>query len=122
MSESKKRMGGMSLSSFGKATPIESVNDPTNSKPLNEKKPAKKAKPKKMATLNIQVGRDQQRWLQDTALAIRDNNTEPVAGPDRVYPVHLIQAAIDLLKNSDIDWAEVRDVSSLKDVIKGLDH
>ncbi len=114
----KKRMGAMSLSSFGKSAP---VSTDASSTPLPE--PKKKAKAKKTptakdgktATLNIQVTRAQQRWLQNTAQDIRDNNDEPVPGPQRVYPVHIIQAAIDLLRSQDIKWDEIQDVNGLRD-------
>lgn len=131
----KKRMGAMSLSSFGKTTPAKvaksstSVTEPTEviesskAEPVKAE-PAKKAKTKKKsqaksktATLNIQVTRAQQRWLQNTAQDIRDNNDAPVPGPKRVYPVHLIQAAIDLLRTQDIEWDAITDVEGLKDAL-----
>ena len=122
----KKRMGGMSLSSFGKnasvskEAPSESL---PKSEPLSKSKQKAKAKKKptakdeKTATLNIQVTRAQQRWLQNTAQDIRDNNDEPVPGPQRVYPVHLIQAAIDLLEIQDIKWDEIHDIKGLRDTL-----
>ena len=128
----KKRMGAMSLSSFGKTTPTKAVNASTSTTETVESKkaepvnntPAKKAKAKKKtqakgktATLNIQVTRAQQRWLQNTAQDIRDNNDSPVPGPQRVYPVHLIQAAIDLLRTQDIEWDTIADVEGLKDAL-----
>lgn len=128
----KKRMGAMSLSSFGKTTPTKPVNnstlvtEPTESSKSESVKdvPNKQAKTKKKsqaksrtATLNIQVTRAQQRWLQNTAQDIRDNNDAPVPGPQRVYPVHLIQAAIDLLRTQDIEWDTITDVEGLKDAL-----
>ncbi|MGB3791005.1 MAG: hypothetical protein WA949_23570 [Phormidesmis sp.] len=117
----KKRMGSMSLSSFGKNASVSEEAPPTSTLP----EPARKTKAKrkkaeqdrKTATLNIQVTRAQQRWLQNTAQDIRDNNDEPVPGPQRVYPVHLIQAAIDLLKIQDVKWDEIRDVDGLRDAL-----
>lgn len=119
----KKRMGAMSLSSFGKTTPTKKVDTPVSSTEPAEL--SKKAKTKrksygkngKTATLNIQVTRAQQRWLQNTAQDIRDNNDAPVPGPQRVYPVHLIQAAIDLLRTQDIEWDTIKDVEGLKDAL-----
>ena len=117
----KKRMGAMSLSSFGKSAPASKEVPPTppQSEPVAKVKAKAKKKPaekdRKTATLNIQVTRTQQRWLQNTAQDIRDNNDEPVPGPQRVYPVHLIQAAIDLLRSQDIKWDEVHDVTELRD-------
>lgn len=119
----KKRMGAMSLSSFGKTSsagkeetstpPVESTQKP---EPAQKAKAGKKSTAK-TATLNIQVTRAQQRWLQNTAQDIRDNNDSPVPGPQRVYPVHLIQAAIDLLRTQDIEWDEIKDVEGLKDAL-----
>lgn len=125
----KKRMGGMSLSSFGqtatpKAEPAATPKAKQETEPKAKKTKTTKAAPKakrktkakeKTATLNIQVTRSQQRWLQDTAQDIRDNNAEPVPGPERVYPVHLIQAAIDLLKTQDVSWDEITDIEGLRD-------
>ena len=117
----KKRMGAMSLSSFGKSAPANQEAPPIS--PPSETAARVKAKAKrksadkdeKTAMLNIQVTRTQQRWLQNTAQDIRDNNDEPVPGPQRVYPVHLIQAAIDLLRSQDVKWDEISDVTGLRD-------
>ena len=120
----QKRMKGLTLSSF-KTT---STSEPTPATPPKETptvepaqtpaKPKAKRKPKKksekVATLNIQVTRSQQRWLQDTAQDIRDNNEAPVPGPERVYPVHLIQVAIDLLKKQEVDWEDITDIEGLR--------
>lgn len=117
----KKRMGAMSLSSFGKSAPVseEVLSTAPSPEPIAEAKAKTKKKSAlkdgKTATLNIQVTRTQQRWLQNTAQDIRDNNDEPVPGPQRVYPVHLIQAAIDLLRSQDIKWDEIQDVTGLRD-------
>ena len=116
----KKRMGAMSLSSFGKNA---SASEEVPSEPLPKSKQKAKARKKpiakdeKTATLNIQVTRAQQRWLQDTAQAIRDNNDEPVPGPQRVYPVHLIQAAIDLLESQDVKWDEIQNSEGLRNTL-----
>ncbi len=119
----KKRMGSMSLSSFGKTSSAgkEKIStppvEPTQKiEPIEKAKPAKKSTAK-TATLNIQVTRSQQRWLQNTAQDIRDNNDGPVPGPQRVYPVHLIQAAIDLLRTQDIEWDKIKDVEGIKDAL-----
>lgn len=114
----KKRMGAMSLSSFGKsAANQEAPSTPPSESKKETKANRKKPKPKdqKTATLNIQVTRAQQRWLQNTAQDIRDNNEQPVPGPQRVYPVHLIQAAVDLLRSQDIKWDEIQDVEGLRE-------
>ena len=117
----KKRMGAMSLSSFGKSAPANQEAPPISppSETAARVKTKAKGKPadkdEKTAMLNIQVTRTQQRWLQNTAQDIRDNNDEPVPGPQRVYPVHLIQAAIDLLRSQDVKWDEISDVTGLRD-------
>lgn len=117
----KKRMGGMSLSSFAKtpADTVEPTVTPTD-KPkasVTEKAKAKRKtiKQEPYANLNIQITRSQQRWLQDTAQQVRDNNAEPVPAKERVYPVHLIQLAIDLLKAQSINWDEVKTTEELRD-------
>lgn len=130
----KKRMGGMSLSSFAK-TPAdtsepamgedrsESIAKPLDNSeeaPTSEKVKAK-SKTKKQesyATLNIQIARQRQRWLQDTAQQVRDNSTEPVPPIERVYPCHLIEIAIDLLKSQDINWDEIKTAEGLRDRLK----
>jgi len=78
-------------------------------------KAAKKRKPKDSeVTVNIKILKSQQRWLRDTAQDIRDNNDEPVASKDRVFPQHLIQVAIAHLQNADIDWASIKTAEDLK--------
>lgn len=122
----KKRMGGMSLSSFGGVKPPQieesadrdevSSNQPTEEDaPKPEPKPKAKRKRKEtLTTVNIKIGRKQQRWLQDVAQQVRDNNDEPVPPNERVYPQHLIGAAIDLLAAQDIDWESVKNIDDLK--------
>jgi hypothetical protein len=109
-----KRMGGMSkLSDFGrsqdsfiveKSEPIKTVNQSSTT-----------AEPEKSVSLNIKVPSSQQKWLADTAQQVRGNNDSAVAAADRVFPQHLIQVAIDLLKAQGIDWAEVKNVAELRD-------
>ena len=112
-----KRMGGMGkLSDFGRTAPAEPV-PPTP--PIEPKKRVKKSVPKqeRLVTVNIKVNESQQEWLADTAKQVRRNNDEPVAAIDRVYPQHLIGIAIDLLKESDIDWGKVQNIQDLKKVL-----
>ena len=112
-----KRMGGMGkLSDFGRTAPAEPV-PPTP--PIETKKRVKKSVPKqeRLVTVNIKVNESQQEWLADTAKQERRNNDEPVAAMDRVYPQHLIGIAIDLLKESDIDWGKVQNIQDLKKVL-----
>jgi hypothetical protein len=104
-----KRMGGMSkLSDFGRS------QDPVA---VEESKPIKtaEAEPEKSVSVNIKVPSSQQKWLADTAQQVRGNNDLAVAAADRVFPQHLIQVAIDLLKAQGIDWTEVKNVAELRD-------
>lgn len=116
-----KRMGGMGkLSDFGRTVPA-ATPEPTltSSQPTEPQKRAKKSDPKqeRLVTVNIKVNESQQEWLADTAKQVRRNNTEPVAAIDRVYPQHLIGIAIDLLKESDIDWGKVQNIQDLRKVL-----
>ena len=68
-----------------------------------------------LVTVNIKIRKDQKAWLTDTASTVRNNNSEPVAPSERVYPQHLIGVAIDLLQNIDVDWNEVKNVEELRE-------
>jgi hypothetical protein len=115
-----KRMGGMGkLSDFGRTAPAATPEQPPTT-PVERKKRVKKSAPKKeerVVTVNIKVNESQQEWLADTAKQVRRNNTEPVAALNRVYPQHLIGIAIDLLKESDIDWGTVQNIEDLRKVL-----
>ena len=115
-----KRMGGMGkLSDFGRTAPVEAPETAPPTPPTEPKKRVKKSAPKqeRLVTVNIKVNESQQEWLADTAKQVRRNNNEPVAAIDRVYPQHLIGIAIDLLKESDIDWGKVQNIQDLKKVL-----
>ena len=115
-----KRMGGMGkLSDFGRTAPAEPVPPTLPTPPIETKKRVKKSVPKqeRLVTVNIKVNESQQEWLADTAKQVRRNNDQPVAAIDRVYPQHLIGIAIDLLKESDIDWGKVQNIQDLKKVL-----
>lgn len=115
-----KRMGGLGkLSDFGQPTAKIQQQEPRQEEvqPKPAPKPDKrlqKPQEEKLVTVNIKIPRTHQDWLADTARLVRDNNDEPVPPADRVYPQHLIQVAIELLKTSDIDWDQVRNVEELK--------
>ncbi|MCT7975226.1 hypothetical protein [Laspinema olomoucense] len=134
---SSKKMGGLGkLSQFSgirqdsqpaESEPVEvvepvepeAVEPKTLSAPNAQSSSKDKAKRKTCAketqvTLNINVSRRQKDWLSDTAQTIRDNNEDPVAPADRVYPQHLIQVAIDLLQSSEVDWSKIRNVEELR--------
>ena len=132
------RMKGMKLGSFSgiKKTQTEATKQPESkpevtteteaktieAKPVksnkSEAKVVKKTKTKQkkeqVVTVNIKIKKSQKEWLADTASQVRDNNTEPVPPPERVYPQHLIGVAIDLLQYMDVDWNEVKNVEELR--------
>lgn len=120
------RMGGMGkLSDFGKTSkpPQEPQPEPTEST-QRVREPELLASPKagqqqpaatsKLVTINIKITRAQQSWLSETARTVRDNNDTPVAPSERVFPQHLIGVAIDLLRDTDIDWSQVRNIEDLR--------
>ena len=111
----RKRMGGMKLGQFGgvQASPPAPQPEPGQEPEAGPKAKRKRKEPD--STLNIKVSRKQQRWLQETAQQVRDNNAEAVPPDQRVYPQHLIQVAIDLLQAQDIDWDAVRNANELRD-------
>lgn len=103
--------------------PVESEPRETLPAPKKETSSQDKAKRKtrvkeKQVTVNIKILGQQKDWLSETAQIIRDNNEDPVAPADRVYPQHLIQVAIDLLKSSDVDWSKIRNVEELRGHLK----
>jgi hypothetical protein len=113
-----KRMGGMSkLSDFGRSQDL--VVEMQESIPIKIVKKSSaetiKTETEKSVSVNIKVPSSQQKWLADTAQQVRGNNDLAVAAADRVFPQHLIQVAIDLLKAQGIDWAEVKNVADLRD-------
>jgi hypothetical protein len=109
-----KRMGGMSkLSDFGRSQDLVTVEELEQVKTVNPS--VINIELEKLVSVNIKVPSSQQKWLADTAQQVRSNNDAAVAAADRVFPQHLIQVAIDLLKAQGIDWAEVKNVAELRD-------
>ena len=117
-----KRMAGMKLGDFSKSPdpkpPIEIEPPLTESKvqptpPLVKK--TVNAGQEKLITVNIKIKASQHEWLNETARLIRDNNTEPVPAGDRVYPQHLIGVAIELLRSSNVNLSQVRNMEDLKE-------
>jgi hypothetical protein len=106
------------LSTYGTPAPVEPAAEPKAAAvvtPQNKVKPRQhKPQREKLTTVNIKIRQDQRDWMDQTARLVRDNNTEPVPANDRTYPQHLIQVAIDLLKSSDVDWEQVRNVNDIK--------
>lgn len=74
-----------------------------------------KKKQEQPVTVNIKIRKNQKAWLTDTAIKVRENNSEPVAPAERVYPQHLIGVAIDLLQAADVDWDEMRNIEELRE-------
>jgi hypothetical protein len=110
---SSKRMGGLGkLSDFSQT---ESPS-PVLAKGI-VKQTTKKAKADKLVHINIKVLESQQEWLADTAKEVRASNDEPVPAKERVYPQHLIGVAIDLLHASNIDWQEVKNIETLRQLL-----
>lgn len=133
----KKRMGNLSLSSFGGVTrqPVQDATENTTESAsqttptikdipkaetpkADQKVKAKRKRKETLTTVNIKIERKQQRWLQDTAQQVRDNNEEAVPPNERVYPQHLMGAAIDLLKAQNINWEEIHNIEELKKALK----
>jgi hypothetical protein len=131
-----KRMGGMKLGNFSgikktqpeptkssesapevKAEPeVKETETKSVKSAKSEAKVVKKTQAKEqLVTVNIKIRKDQKEWLTDTASTVRDNNTDPVAPSERVYPQHLIGVAIDFLEAAGIDWGEVRNVEELRE-------
>jgi hypothetical protein len=114
-----KRMGGMSkLSDFGRSQDVVAaieVEELAPIKTVKKSSAAVKSETEKSVSVNIKVPSSQQKWLADTAQQVRGNNDLAVAASDRVFPQHLIQVAIDLLKAQGIDWTEVKNVADLRD-------
>lgn len=117
-----KRMGSLSkLSDFGVTTETAefetvAVPKPKTAKPVRSRSTASAAE-EKNAPINIKVTSSQQKWLAQTAQQIRSNNEVAVAAGDRVYPQHLIQVAIDLLKAQGVDWQQIKNVEELRDFL-----
>ena len=96
------------------AEPTKTLSAPNAQSPSKDKAKRKTRAKEKQVTVNIKILGHQKDWLSETAQIIRDNNEDPVAPADRVYPQHLIQVAIDLLKSNDVDWSKIRNVEELR--------
>ncbi|NJO93937.1 MAG: hypothetical protein HC820_05480 [Hydrococcus sp. RM1_1_31] len=96
--------------------PVESAEPPSS--PIEakvENKVLETNKDEKPVTVNIKITKGQKDWLAETASLVRENNTEPVPPPERVYPQHLIGVAIELLRSQDIDWNQVKNIEDLRE-------
>jgi hypothetical protein len=127
-----KRMGGLGkLSDFSQTSqPVksksESFAEPPTSQKVEQQQQQVDAKSvpdpelgdegteKPLVNINIKITRTQQSWLSETARKVRDNNNTPVPPSERVFPQHLIGAAIDLLQDTEIDWSQVKNTNDLR--------
>ena len=81
----------------------------------------KKAKPDRLKKINIDIGERRHNRLTEIAAQIRANNTAPVAPSERMYPIHLIQIAIDFLVDGlEIDWNEIQKPEDLRRLLNSL--
>ena len=97
-------------------TNTESVSQSERSSRAKAK--AKTDRPKKV---NIDIGESRHNRLNEIAAQIRASNTDPVAPSERMYPIHLIQIAIDfLLDGLEIDWNEIKKPEDLREVLNQL--
>jgi hypothetical protein len=95
---------------------VPSQDEPAKAKKTAAKKTTKKPKePEKMTTIKIpqSLARD----LADKAQQVRNNNTEPVAPNERVYPAHLVQATLEHLLELPIDWASIQSVEDFRQAL-----
>lgn len=85
---------------------------------VRSKTKTKVDRPKK---INIDIGERRHNRLNEIAAEIRASNTEPVAPSERMYPIHLIQIAIDcLVDDLAVDWSEIHKPQDLRDYLNRL--
>jgi len=97
----------------------------TESVPVSQPKRASAAKGKtktdRPKKINIDIGESRHNRLNEIAAQIRASNTDPVAPSERMYPIHLIQIAIDfLLDGLEIDWDKIQKPEDLREVLNSL--
>lgn len=118
----RDKMNGMvslsQFSAFNSSVPSE-TEEPTATADAPKTKVAKtgssaKKSKEKPVSMVIELTRDQQQWLSETAQTIRDNNINPVPAGERVFPRHLISVAVDLLHCSDVELDGVLTVEDLR--------
>lgn len=71
----------------------------------------------KLVAINIKIPQPQKEWLGKTASQVRDNNTLSVPAGERVFPQHLVVVAIELLKQAEVDWNQIKNMEELKKVL-----
>jgi hypothetical protein len=96
----------------------------TQSEPVSQAHPStssKKGKLDRPKKINIDIGESRHNRLNELAAQIRANNSAPVPPSERMYPIHLIQIAIDfLLDGVDLDWDEVQKPEDLREALNSL--
>ena len=103
--------------------PLNPLSVSQQSKPENQPQnvvtaKAKSDRPKK---INIDIGENRHNKLNELAARIRANNSAPVPPSERMYPIHLIQIAIDFLLNDvDLDWDEIQKPEDLREALNSL--
>jgi hypothetical protein len=115
----KSKLGGMSkLSELSgiktQSTVLETEKVATETEIKNKESPITKES-EKLVAINIKIPKTQKDWLNHKAVAVRENNADPVPPGERVYPQHLIRVAIELLQTGDVDWSRVRNIEDLRE-------
>ena len=105
--------------------PINPLTVKANAESVSQSKrsssPKEKAKFDRPKKINIDIGESRHNRLNEIAAQIRASNTDPVAPSERMYPIHLIQTAIDfLLDGLEIDWDEIQKPEDLREVLNTL--
>lgn len=67
--------------------------------------------------MNLDINRNHHRWLEETARKVRGNATTPTPAGERVYPKHLVNLAIELLSQSDINWNETACIEDIRNYL-----
>lgn len=94
------------------------------SQPSNEQQASTStSKPDRVKKINIDIGERRHNRLTALSAQIRGNNDTPVPPAERMYPIHLIQIAIDhLLDGVNMDWNEIRNSEDLKEALNRLSN
>lgn len=98
-----------------------SVNTQAETEIQPQKAATAKAKSDRPKKINIDIGENRHNKLNELAARIRANNSAPVPPSERMYPIHLIQIAIDfLLDGVDLNWDEIQKPEDLREALNGL--
>lgn len=103
------------ISGLGQLSQLSGLSSQSSSSQSSKPKKTKKSTSEKLTSINIKIHKEQKDWLTKTASQVRENNSEPVAPSERVYPQHLIRIAVDLLQSSEVDWSQVRNIDDLQE-------